>query len=296
MELRLVPVTDRLFQVVGRNQGRFPSSHSFLVLDTTTALIDTGCGPAILERIRESYSLDLIINSHGHPDHSSGNWLFPDVPLYAPIEGADSHGRLVPLSHRLVEAGPLADRWRRWVGDTMGFRDRVPTSFYEHGHVFDFGHLKLQAIRTPGHTVDHYCFFQPEQRILLSSDIDVTPFGPWYGHRESSLKEFRRSIDLVRALDAKVLASSHLDVLEDGIDAALDRYARVLDDRSQTILNLLNGSVSLTELVDAAPIYGRHPYAPELLRYWEGLMIELHLEELAERGLVAREGETFRRN
>jgi glyoxylase-like metal-dependent hydrolase (beta-lactamase superfamily II) len=296
MELKLVPVTDCLFQVVGRHQGRFPSSHSFLVLDNITALIDTGCGLELLERIREVYRLDLIINSHGHPDHSSGNWLFPNVSLHAPMEGADSHGMLVPLSHRLVEPGPLAERWRRWVGDTMGFRDRAPTAFYEHGHVFDFGNLKLQAIHTPGHTRDHYCFFQPEQKILLSSDIDVTPFGPWYGHRESSLADFRRSIALVRALEPKVLASSHLDVLEDGIDEALVRYARVLDQRNGAILNLLNGSASLTELGDAAPIYGHHPYAPELLRYWEARMIELHLEELAERGLVTREGETFRRN
>jgi len=296
MELKLVPVTDGLFQVVGRHQGRFPSSHSFLVLDDLTALIDTGCGLELLERIREVYRLDLIINSHGHPDHSSGNWLFPDVPLHAPMEGADSHGMLVPLSHRLAGNGPLAERWRQWVGDTMGFRDRAPTAFYEHGHVFDFGNLKLQAIHTPGHTRDHYCFFEPERKILLSSDIDVTPFGPWYGHRESSLADFRKSIDLVRALEPKILASSHLDVLEDGIDEALDRYARVFDQRNGAILNLLNGSASLTELVDSAPIYGRHPYAPELLRYWEGLMIELHLEELAERGLVTRVGESFRRS
>ena len=290
MEPKLIPLTDHLFQVVGRNQGRFPFSHSFLVLDNTQALIDTGCGPEMLEQIRDSYRIDLIINSHGHPDHAAGNWLFPDVPVHAPAEGADSHGRLVPLSRRFFGPGPLADRWRRWISEEMGFRDQAPTVFYGHGQVFDFGHLRLQAIHTPGHTRDHYCFFQPEHKILLSFDIDATPFGPWYGNRESSLMDFRKSIELVRSVDASVLASSHLDVLREGVDEALEKYARVLDNRTKAILNLLDRGVSLTELVDAKPIYGRHPYVPDLLRWFEQRMIELHIEELVEQGLVTREG------
>ena len=77
MELKLVPVTDGLFQVAGRHQGRFPSSHSFLVLDNITALIDTGCGLELLERIREVYRLDLIVNSLPSFLHPKGSDEFP---------------------------------------------------------------------------------------------------------------------------------------------------------------------------------------------------------------------------
>ncbi len=108
MSLELIHLTETLSLVVGQNRGRFPSAHAILVQDKVCALIDSGCGFDILRRIKECFSIDLVINSHGHPDHSCGNWLFPDVPLYVPQEGADTHGRIVSLSHRFLETA----RWR----------------------------------------------------------------------------------------------------------------------------------------------------------------------------------------
>jgi glyoxylase-like metal-dependent hydrolase (beta-lactamase superfamily II) len=68
-------------------------SHSFLVRDEITALIDTGCGLDLLAEIKETFQIDMIINSHGHPDHSAGNWVFPDLNLYQDASSQIGHKR-----------------------------------------------------------------------------------------------------------------------------------------------------------------------------------------------------------
>jgi glyoxylase-like metal-dependent hydrolase (beta-lactamase superfamily II) len=289
MSLELKRLSENLYLVVGQNRGRFPSAHSFLVKDRLCALIDSGCGFEVLRKIRESFSVDMIVNSHGHPDHSSGNWLFPDIPLYVPKQGEGSHGRLSLLSHRFFGEGPLADHWQQWIRETMGFVDREATHFFSDGHVFDFGRLKLKAIHTPGHTRDHYCLFEPESRILLSFDLDLTSFGPWYGNLESNLSKVRRSIETVRNLEPRLIASSHLLPLSQGIKRALQDYVSVLDMRRRAILELVSNGAERSDLVDAAPIYMQHVYEPELFRFFEGRMIDLHLEELAAEGFIRNE-------
>jgi glyoxylase-like metal-dependent hydrolase (beta-lactamase superfamily II) len=293
LHMEVISLAPHLSVIVGNNQGRFPSAHAFLVQDSVTALIDSGCGIGTLHSIREQYAIDILINSHCHPDHSAGNWVFANCPLYVPSEGVESHGRLEPLSHRLAEPGPLAAQWRRFVTTTMGFREKAPTHIYEDGHEFDFGKLRLRAFHAPGHTIDHYCFFEPELKILLSFDIDLTAFGPWYGHRESDLKQLRHSIKRLRELGPRMVASSHREVVTRHIDEEFDRYEGVLEQREQHICSLLKDGASLEELVRASPIYGHYPYEPDLLRYWEAQTIQKHLEDMVVKNIVRRNGERY---
>lgn len=294
MSVETYKLTDNLFVVKGRRKGHFPMSHSFLVKDEISALIDTGCGLDLLAEIKDTFEIDMIINSHGHPDHSAGNWLFPDTPLYVPEMGAESHGRLELLSLRFFPDEPLAKMWRGWIRKTMGFRDKEPTHFFNNNHVFDFGNSKLQAIHTPGHTKDHFCLLDVGNDILLTFDIDLTPFGPWYGNPESSLKEFRSAIESVRNLRPRVVASSHGVPEFDSIGERLKVYENVMDDRAKTIKEIVKDGATRSDIIKAKPIYGYHPYAREILLLFETRMIDLHLEEMIETGMIKVEDEIFR--
>ncbi len=214
--------------IVGTGRGHFPISHSFLVKDEVSALIDTGCGLELLKEIDRTYDIDLIINSHCHPDHSAGNWIFESIPVHAPAMGANSHGRLGPLSMRFFPGKPFAGRWRDWITRTMGFQDKEPSEYFEDGHVFDFGHLRLQDVHTPGHNWPIY----------------------------------------------------------EKIDESVDKYSRVMDQRSEAILEMLEKGMTMSDMVKAAPIYGYHPYEPEILSSFESRMIDLHIEEMLESGLL----------
>jgi len=291
----LVQLSDHLYRLEGENKGRFPRAHAFYVNDEICALIDTGCGISVLENFMKNYPVNLVINSHCHPDHSAGNWLYPEHPLWVPDDGTDSHGRLNPLSHRLVEPGELAESWKAFVREAMGFQDSQPTHRYSDGHIFDFGRLQLTVVSTPGHTLDHTCFFDSSHGLLLSFDIDLTPYGPWYGNRESDLNLFRSSLQRIGELKPQRIASSHREVISgEVIPEELDRYEAVFNARNNKILELLGKQPRrMDELLAASPFYGGHPYAADLLGYWEGQMIRKHLAELINQGLIGEEEELY---
>jgi glyoxylase-like metal-dependent hydrolase (beta-lactamase superfamily II) len=285
-------IADSIILARGKLNGRFPYSHSVVITDGAggAALLDTGCGAEAIEEIKRTYPIRTVINSHGHPDHSAGNGRFDDsVTVHMPAEGIDTGGNIRALADRLAEPGELAAYWKDWVEKTMGFIDRRPDARFREGTEFVFGDVRLVALHTPGHTADHYCLWEPDLKILFSFDYDLTPFGPWYGHRESDIGAFKASIARLMELDIRILVSSHRDIITEGISDGLSRYLSVFDRREAAIAALLDAcGKTIAELVDAAPIYGSYPYAEPLLRYWEGGMIEKHLADLIAKGAVRR--------
>jgi glyoxylase-like metal-dependent hydrolase (beta-lactamase superfamily II) len=293
--MTLERISDSIILVRGKNDGRFPYSHSFIIEDGEggVVLLDTGCGAEALGEVMRRFRVKTVINSHTHPDHSAGNGLLAHtVRVLMPEEGIGTGGNVCALSERLAEPGRLAAYWREWVIKTMDFRDRRPDGSYREGDRFTVGSVRLVPIHTPGHTVDHYCLWEPNSRILFSFDYDLTPFGPWYGHRESDLGQVRRSLARLAALDIAVLLPSHRGPMTEGIKEGLGRYGGTLELRRKKIAALLKGGPkTVARLVDAAPIYGSFPYAEPLLRYWEGKMIEKHLDEMIADGTVITDGD-----
>jgi glyoxylase-like metal-dependent hydrolase (beta-lactamase superfamily II) len=289
--VRIEPVAGCLYLVHGRAAGSFPFSHSVLVRDEQVVLIDTGCGIENLERLRGEYDIDYVINSHNHPDHSAGNWVFAGKPIHVPQEGYSTSGDMIALSERFTNK-ELAPHLRAFMRDPVGFADCSPTHSYASGAVFDFGRTRLQAVHTPGHSADHYCFYEPGEGILLSSDYDFTTF-PWYGHRESDLADFRASMEKLRGLRPTLIVSSHRGIIGGDVDAEFEGYFARLEKRDERVLSLLDNGMTLGQLVDRAPIYGSFPYMEPVLRFWEGRMIEEHLRLLQEDGRVERHGDVY---
>ncbi len=290
---RLEPLTDQVFLLLGENKGRFPRAHSILVQAEETVLIDTGCGIPLLKAIKDEFDISYIINSHTHPDHSAGNWVFKGQKIFVPQEAFDTSGNIVALSHRFV-GEELASLWQEFARTVMGLQNCPPTHSYTEDTPFQIGDIVLTPIFTPGHTMDHYCFYYEPRQILFAFDYDLTSF-PWYGHQESSLTEFRHSIARLKALPTKIVVSSHRGVITENIQSEWSRYARRLDERNQYILNLLDSPKTVEQLVDAAPIYRKFPYRERLLRYWERKMIQLHLDELKKEKKVQQKKEQYYR-
>ena len=282
----LIEIIPGLHLVPAENNGRFPFAHSFLVDGATRALIDTGCGMSVVDSLQREQKIDFVIASHSHPDHTALNWRFDGTPIYAPQYAADTLGDFDALGDRWTAPGELAREWRKFVSNVMNFKPTLPTHTFADGKVFDFGKISLVAIHTPGHTVDHTCFFEPTQGALLSFDIDLTSFGPWYGHRESDIAAFEDSIRRVIALKPRVIASSHKGIVTDDIELRLRRYLSVFDARDRLLLDLMPRPRSMEELVSFSPFYQGYPFAETLLRWWEEQMIRKHLARLIERGDV----------
>jgi len=284
----LTEIARSIFLVEGKKRGQFPFSHSILIRDEVTALIDTGCGTERLQWLKNEYPPGLIINSHAHPDHISGNWLFAGLPLLVPHQSFGYSGRIKQMSERFTGSKAMAQKWRKFIHEATGFRDALPTDHYEDDHRFCFGSVELLAIHCPGHTSDTYCFLEPRLKILFSFDIDLSPFGPWYGHPDSDIAQFEASIRRVRDLKPRIVVSSHMGIISDGLEERFQAYLDAFAQRDARILEFLSQERRLEEMVDRPLIYRDYSYAPELLHLWQKNMLEKHLHRLVHRGLVQK--------
>ncbi|MBN2469418.1 MAG: MBL fold metallo-hydrolase [Anaerolineae bacterium] len=286
--LTLIPVTDTIQMVQGRASGRFPYANAMLVRDGgVTALVDTGCGRAVLEALRAELRVDMVICSHSHVDHTSGNWLFPDCPIWMPAGIAfETGGEMRKLARRFIADETLHELWFATTIRQTGFRDAPLTDAYPPGHVFEIGRVRLHSIPAPGHVGDHTCFWDPASGALFAGDIDFSRFGPWYGNPESDVDAFEQSIREVQALRPRTVISSHKGVYQAALDAEFEAFAAHFGAREARILGALAAPVTLDDLVEQAHIYGRFPHAGDLLRYFERVMVEKHLQRLARQGRV----------
>lgn len=271
--------------IYGENKGRFPFAHSLYLQRERRVLIDTGAGKS-LEKL--AGRVDHVCLSHFHRDHVAGNALFADAsfsihPGDAPgVDSVEGFYRLTGLI-----------RFDETYWETLNQEGFTATAATEHneGDRIDLGSLTLRVIHTPGHTPGHCAFLVEEYNLLFAADIDLSPFGPWYGNDSSDLEQFQQSVERVRSLDAALLITSHSPPVREDIDGRLERYGAVIEQRHELIYRLLGKKgLTLEELIDLKPIYRRHPEPARIYRFFEGNMLKKHLDLLIGRGLIRRTG------
>lgn len=132
-----MPLIVRQFACLSDNYG-------FLARDEAsglTACVDTPDAGAILGELATlGWSLDLILNTHWHPDHAGGNAELK-AATGATVIGPAEVERLSPLDRKVV-----------------------------HGDVVELGETRLQVIDAGGHTLQHIAYFDPADRIAFVGD------------------------------------------------------------------------------------------------------------------------------
>jgi len=272
--------------IEGFNKGRFPFSNSLLVKGRDkTVLIDVGAGLNVLSGIKDR--VDIVVITHLHPDHFALSYLFRGKNVYVPMIEA-KYKRLVDLASRYV-GKKLVDTWINFVKTAMNAKDPYFTDVYEEGDVIELGGVEIHPIYTPGHTVGHYVMLIGDN-IVHGADIDLTSFGPWYGHVESNIEDFTKSIKRVMELEPEIYVSGHKPPIQgtEKIRMELEKYVKKFDETSMKILEILKEPRSLEDLTKMGLIYPKKPYQPKLLEYWEKNMILHHLKLMVKRRLIKK--------
>jgi hydroxyacylglutathione hydrolase len=132
-----MPLTIHQFACLSDNYG-------FLIRDEAsgkTACIDTPDAGAILRELDDlGWELDMILNTHWHPDHAGGN---ADIKAMTgcTIVGPPEVTRIAPLDREV--AG---------------------------GDVVELGETRFQVIESGGHTLGHIAFYDPTDRVAFVGD------------------------------------------------------------------------------------------------------------------------------
>lgn len=130
-------LTIRQFPCLSDNYG-------FLVRDEAsgkTACIDTPDAAAILAALKDNgWTLDLILNTHWHPDHAGGN---------AEIKAAT--GAVV-------------------IGPAEVARIAPPDRVVAGGDVVELGATRFEVIESGGHTLGHIAYYDPADHVAFVGD------------------------------------------------------------------------------------------------------------------------------
>lgn len=174
---------------------------------------------------RHATKLTRLINTHSHSDHIGGNATLQAafgcrIAIPAGIEAMITHWDEDALL--LTQAGQRADRFAH---------DEVIAD----GEAFEMGGLVWRAYAAPGHDDAALVYHCASEGVLISGDaLWEDGFGIVFGeilgdtvNAGGALAATRRTLDMIAALDARVVIPGHGRPFAD-VDAALGRaYGRL---------------------------------------------------------------------
>jgi len=269
----------------------FPHSTAILIKDEITCLIDTATSEEDY-RFLQQLGIEMILGSHGHVDHALRNSQYPDAQL---LLNEKEHGYVASRDSFLRMLGSDLfgpENFKDMKIDRMGYTFRPADGTHADGERLSFGATEVTVMHLPGHTPGHSGFAFPREGFIFTADIDLEPFGPWYGNRWSSVDDFLDSLERIRRLSPDYIITGHAPKpITSGIRALLDDFRDVIFRREKEIIRiLLTGKNTIMEIANEQPIYRGHP---KRIFLFEWMMIRHHLNRLERLGKVVRERELF---
>lgn len=275
-----VEVAPGVRRVTAENPGPFTfhGTNSYVVGTDTLAVIDPG--PEDEAHLRALLAaiggrpVSHVLVSHTHRDHS------PLARRLAAATGA-----------RVLAEGPHRPARRLRIGETNPLDASADTDFSpDHaladGEVVAGDGWAIRTVLTPGHAANHAAFALEGTGILFSADHVMAWSTSIVAPPDGAMADYMASLDRLAARDDGLYLPGHGGPVTkpDAFVRALRTHRRM---REAAIVDRLKaGDRTIPDVVRA--IYAGTD--PRLFGA-AGLSVLAHLEDLAERGIVAADGE-----
>jgi hydroxyacylglutathione hydrolase len=271
----------------------FPITSAGLIISSSPKIfIDTNMGPLQTRELLDQEKPDIVIVSHYHLDHAI---IGPWTKAYSPAELMVPEGEekyLTDLDHFLKNTiGPhdQIDKWVNFINKDINYSKIEDFSIHSHGMELRSGDITVKCIRGAGHSPSHTSFYIPEAKVLFASDIGLGPFGPWYGWLDCDLKEYIKSIQLLRSLDVDTILTCHDGIINTGIDEAWERCLGHFFKRERFISDRLAKGKTKHEIVEQGIYFMNKSRTQEPMRtfltVWDSIMFDHHAAMLDEGSL-----------
>ena len=145
----------------------------FLIVgDERALLLDCGWGIGDLPQVVKSIARlpVLVVNTHGHTDHTCGNYQFDsayihesDVHLLKKSYNPAVRSRILPRFPKNMLPEGFSET--AWVNAPL--RHYVP---FNGPGSFDLGNRIVDSLETPGHTPGCICLYDRRERLLFTGD------------------------------------------------------------------------------------------------------------------------------
>lgn len=273
----------RVSVFLGDKSGKYPDGNQVVIRGSDTlAALDT---PIVSNFIGPEFdAAELVVLGHVHEDHMAGLHRLPHARVYAPLadlpaaQSWEGFATVMGAGDQAAQAQALAYFQRKFF-----YAPRPDAQGYEDGATWEVGGSTIRAFHMPGHTAGHTVLLIEPEGVAFIGDIDLTGFGPYYGDAGSSLQAFRRTLEQLPDIPAKVWVTSHhrgVYTDRDRFLADLAAFAAKFEERNERLLALLKEAPrTLDELVEKRLLYPPGFEAPWVVMA-ENRTISRHLEEM----------------
>lgn len=229
----VVQLSPLVRRITANNPGAMTGAgtNTYLIGREEIAILDPGPADtahvgAILEAIGHA-RIRWIVATHTHPDHS------PAAAMLAERTGAEMIGCV------------LADD---------GHQDRsfIVQNNVRQGDLLVAKDFTLEAIATPGHVANHFCYLLREENQVFTGDhimggstvVIIPPSG--------DMAEYLMSLERLKDYPIKVFLPGHGDVIQDPIGVVEGLIAHRLR-REEKVIRVLRGQTEMS-LADLTPL------------------------------------------
>lgn len=281
-------------------QRGFLSGNHFAYRSDKPILIDTAYKSGLDETLSIFSSLgidvsgtSLIINTHSHCDHVGGNGLIQDI--------SKCQVAMHKIGKYFIES---KDDWSTWWKYYVQEADFFSCSTgLNDGDLVRVGPYEFQCIYTPGHASDGIVLYEPENRLLISSDtLWEYDMAVMTVRVEGSRALFcmMESVERIARLVVDIVYPGHgpefID-FEGAVNRAKSRLSRFIQDPESVGRDLIRKIIVYTLMMKGAidnSIFFEHlmrtPWYPETVNlyfsgYYKNTYDEI-LTDLLDRGIV----------
>lgn len=247
----------RIETIVAPNPGPYTLDGTRSYVLERRAIVDPGpADPRHLDALASAApALETIFITHRHDDHAPG-------------------------------AAALRARTGARIAGPPGIEPRADVPL-EDGLRFEVGTGSLEAIATPGHTGEHFCFLTADGELFTGDTIlgeGTTAIFPPDGDMADYLESLRK----LRARKPRAIYPGHGPVRHDA-DAWIDYYIGHRIERETQVIDAIRaGAANVSELRERI-----YPDLDSRLRQAAELQLQAHLAKLAREGRAARAGDRW---
>lgn len=193
--------------------GSLTICSTLIVGNEKALLLDTGNGIGNLkETIKAITDLPLVVvNSHGHIDHVSGNYEFHEIYIHKEDIAIKNKYSIPEVRNYVAEFFKQQNFEFPEGFSQKEYVNRNDSSLLipvEEGYVFDLGERELEVIYLPGHTTGSIALLDRKNRALFSGD-SISSHVLMYLEESTSIHTYIKSLEKVNKLEFDALIASH---------------------------------------------------------------------------------------
>jgi glyoxylase-like metal-dependent hydrolase (beta-lactamase superfamily II) len=171
-------------------------------------------------------TIEKIVLTHFHIDHLGLAKWFQEkhhIPVFISSKGYQEIQRRQDKDHinyviNLFEQHGCSEFSKMASADFTQAYDFVPDGLFEENQQVQLGNDIYETIWTPGHSADHFCFYQPEQQIMVMGDHVLEKISPVVliesPYDLNPLQDYFNSMDKIKDYSIKIALPGHGKVME----------------------------------------------------------------------------------